>query len=101
MTIVQVKMLDSLLLKIRYNGGFPVKDKNANYRQEIDRWCQGKHPTEILTPARQVWLHQEKECQNHFIKQKELPGLTKQKQQQNPQKTKIKESEIRVTLARL
>lgn len=45
-------MLDSLLLKIRCNGGFPVKDKNANYRQEIDRWCQGKPPTEILTPAR-------------------------------------------------
>lgn len=84
-----------MLLKLRCTGGFLVKDTNANYRQEPDRRCQEKPLTETLTPALQVWLHQEKGCQNHFIKQKELPGLTKQ-QQQNPQKTKMKESEISV-----
>ena len=81
-------MLDSLLLKLRCNGGLLVNDTNANCRQEPDRRCQGKPLTETLTPALQVWPHQEKGRQNHFIKQKVLPGLTQQQQQQVPKKQK-------------
>lgn len=81
-------MLDSFLLKLRCNGGLLVNDTNANYRQEPDRRCQGKSLTETLTPALQVWLHQENGRQNHFIKQKALPGLTQKQQQQIPKKQK-------------